>query len=55
MCGKEDGVAVAVITHDLKIMKIADRLEVHYMGASIEELRWKGVALTGLVDGGEVG
>lgn len=55
-----EGVAVVVITHDLRIMKGADRVVVLEKGSVAEEgrfdkLRFRGGALTRLVGGGEVG
>lgn len=52
-----DGVAVVVITHDLRIMKAVDRIEMLDKGTTVEEgrfekLMWKGGALTRLVGGG---
>lgn len=54
-----DGVAVVVITHDLRVMKEADKVVVLNEGVSVveerfEELRWKRGALARLVGGGEV-
>ena len=58
--GRRGGVAVVVITHDLRIMRGADRVVVLEKGRVSEEgrfdrLRWRGGALTRLVGGGEIG
>ena len=58
--GGRGGVAVVVITHDLRIMRGGDRVVVLGKGrvsegGRFDRLRWRGGALTRLVGGGEVG